>query len=448
MRCLPIALAAVACSGGLAPSDASVHFLEEGAPDTTLPPPTFVSLSAPDFVSSSRLFELTVSGALEEETVYLIGAGAEAAGEGPCPRPLGGYCLDLTRPVGIAGIEVVGPDGGATVVREAPPYAGATNCFQAAIMRGIAGVDSALSNVVCVDFCADVDGDGDGFCDEFDACLGDDRAGDTDGDGACDDADPCPLDFFDDSDGDSICDSEDLCPGADDALDTDDDGIPDACDGPPRGLYAAEGRNGSRGTSFHFIDVDAGTSTYVADLEFALTGLSFDSDGVLWGIEANGVSASRIVQVDPETGTFTHISTTSVGIQPSAFAWHSDGILYGWTESGDDLVTIDPWSGAVSVQDSGIGTYDNCAATIDGQWIMKVATSFYNFGASPTGGSWVGMSSGLPWTSSGNGCAELDGYFYMGRGDTNLWRCDVWAASCTDTGIWIDDGIDALAGWN
>lgn len=82
------------------------------------------------------------------------------------------------------------------------------------------------------------DSDGDGICDEDDACPGlDDALIGT----SCDDGDACTEnDVYDnncncagiyaDSDGDGVCDADDICPGGDDNIDTDGDGIPDACD--------------------------------------------------------------------------------------------------------------------------------------------------------------------------------------------------------------------------
>ena len=75
--------------------------------------------------------------------------------------------------------------------------------------------------------CACDDADGDGVCNEDDACPGEDDTLDTDGDGVPDCLDPCPEDNPDDTDGDGICDSDDPC---DDSIDTDGDGIPDCTD--------------------------------------------------------------------------------------------------------------------------------------------------------------------------------------------------------------------------
>ncbi len=74
------------------------------------------------------------------------------------------------------------------------------------------------------------DSDLDGVCDDIDICNGDDATGDTDFDGVCDDLDPCPLDNPDDADLDGVCESDDLCVGDDATGDTDGDGVCDDID--------------------------------------------------------------------------------------------------------------------------------------------------------------------------------------------------------------------------
>jgi hypothetical protein len=165
--------------------------------------------------------------------------------------PLGGYCLDITRPVGHQGVGVADGAGMATTGLVAPPFLESQYCFQAAIVRGVGGIVSALSDVHCVTFCSVDDDDGDSICNEYDACLGDDATGDSDGDGVCDSddecpgeddflesdgdgvpdcLDPCPADNPDDSDGDFVCDSDDVCLGDDATGDSDGDAICDSDD--------------------------------------------------------------------------------------------------------------------------------------------------------------------------------------------------------------------------
>ena len=203
---------------------------EERPRDESLPPPTVISLAVEPIVQIGTPFTLSATDALEGERVFYVVGGDP--GVGPCPLPLGGYCVGLTRPVIFAGANTADGEGGSSLDLVAPPWPDSVQCFQALIIRGPGGINSALSNVECVHFCGR-DDDGDGVCDELDNCDGNDAAGDTDGDLVCDDIDPCPLDAADDSDGDTVCDSDDLCPG-DDLLDSDSDGVCDAldaCDG-------------------------------------------------------------------------------------------------------------------------------------------------------------------------------------------------------------------------
>ena len=248
---LALALLLAGCTVEPAPSADVLDFSDEGPEDAALPPPTRIAIDAPAFVTVGRPFSVDVSGALEGERVFVGVASEHVPGAGPCPRPLGGYCLDISRPVGFGGVGTIGGDGTEGIDRVAPPYAGAEHCFQAVIIRGPAGIDTAFSNVECVEFCADEDADGDGVCDAFDICIGADER-DDDGDGICNDSDTCPggpdgvdsdddgvCDHLDtcpgglddaDADGDGVCDLLDACPGFDDRLDEDGDGLPDGCD--------------------------------------------------------------------------------------------------------------------------------------------------------------------------------------------------------------------------
>jgi hypothetical protein len=226
-------------------------FVADAHPDATLPPPTVVTLEGPSFVTVGASFDLGVPDAMDGERVFFA-IGAEE-GEGPCKRAIGSYCLDLVEPVSLEAVGETDDLGRAVASLTAPRYAGSSACFQAVIQRGPSGIYSALSNVVCIEFCAADDADGDGVCDAFDVCPdGDDAAdldedgvcdaldecwggpddADEDGDGFCDLIDVCPGGADDaDADGDGVCDALDACAGFDDAIDEDGSGVPDGCDG-------------------------------------------------------------------------------------------------------------------------------------------------------------------------------------------------------------------------
>ena len=196
-----------------------------------LPPPTYVELTGPAFAMVRTRYDLQIEGALESEGAILV-VGPDA-GDGPCIRRLGGYCLGLEEPVSRYADAVVDGSGRAVFELVAPPWPGTRYCYQAVVPRGPSGIATALSDIVCVDYCSTEDADGDGVCNAFDTCPdGDDRR-DRDADGICDALDLCPEDVGEpDEDGDGICDPVDVCPGGVDA-DTDGDGVLDGCDSAP-----------------------------------------------------------------------------------------------------------------------------------------------------------------------------------------------------------------------
>lgn len=267
------------CQGTVEPAEplaVEMPFVSDTLPDDQLPPPTEITLEGPSFATVETTFELGVPDALDGERVFFA-IGAEE-GPGPCKSAIGGYCVSLVEPVSLQAVAETDDLGRAVASLTAPRYAGASACFQAVIQRGPSGIYSALSNVVCMDFCAADDADGDGVCDAFDACPDGDDAADLDGDGVCDALDECwggPDDadedgdgFCDlidvcpggaddaDEDGDGVCDVLDACPGFDDAIDEDGSGVPDGCDGAD--LSNEVIWDGYRYASIDDVPVDAG----------------------------------------------------------------------------------------------------------------------------------------------------------------------------------------------
>ncbi len=231
LRLLPAVFVA-ACSSPSSVMDGA-PLGPEVAPNPALPPPTAITLTAPAFAMVRTSYNLDIEDMLPGEMPYLV-ASAEI-GEGPCHRFIGGYCLDLIRPLEVVGRYEADDLGRTRISLEAPPWPGTRYCFQATVRRGLAGAATGLSEPLCIDFCAAVDGDGDGICDTYDVCPGGDDLSDRDGDGICDALDLCPTEEGEpDADGDGVCDLDDTCPGGPDDVDTDDDGVCDtldACEG-------------------------------------------------------------------------------------------------------------------------------------------------------------------------------------------------------------------------
>ena len=115
------------------PMSTAAVFGPEVLPDATLPPPTSITLTGDAFVTVDREILLDVSDALPEEDVFLaVGA---APGEGPCRAWLGGYCLGLERPVGLAARAVADGEGRAQFSLPAGRWVGAEYCYQAMVRR-------------------------------------------------------------------------------------------------------------------------------------------------------------------------------------------------------------------------------------------------------------------------------------------------------------------------
>ena len=80
------------------------------------------------------------------------------------------------------------------------------------------------------------------------------------------------------------------------------------------------------------IDSDTGTVTtiggdYTATLTTALSGMAYDSSGVLWGIAGSPFANVSIGTIDPATGDYTLIGTDNVGSLSGA-AFGPDDTLY------------------------------------------------------------------------------------------------------------------------
>jgi DNA-binding beta-propeller fold protein YncE len=95
----------------------------------------------------------------------------------------------------------------------------------------------------------------------------------------------------------------------------------------------------------------------VGSTGFGVTGLAIRPDGVLYGVTSAPGSGERfLVQIDRATGAATPIGGP-LGLNVADITFIGD-TLYGWSESGDDLATIDLTTGvATIVGSSGLGTF-------------------------------------------------------------------------------------------
>jgi DNA-binding beta-propeller fold protein YncE len=116
---------------------------------------------------------------------------------------------------------------------------------------------------------------------------------------------------------------------------------------------------GGRNTTSDLLVLDPATGGLldsVGSTGFGITGLAIHPDGVLYGVTAAGPEDRFLVEIDRATGGATPIGgPLGHSVADITFIGNT---LYGWSESGDDLATIDLTTGvATIVGPSGIGTF-------------------------------------------------------------------------------------------
>ncbi|MFT4626931.1 MAG: hypothetical protein ACI8PZ_005612 [Myxococcota bacterium] len=388
---------------GLTPADFDLETAE-----TPSAPPTLLSLTGPAVAEPGGPVRFEVGGALEGERAWLLVGGEEAPGAGPCASVLGGYCLDLTRPVGIYDSAIADAEGVATIDTDAPIWPGASACFQVVVMRGPAGVFSGLSDVVCMTACDEGDTDGDGVCDEFD-----------------------------------------LCPGEDDTLDDDADGTPDGCQ---RKLLAGTGVASSWFDYYYYymhggagplysIDLDTGVVTHIMDTNYAITGLTTGPDDTIYAI-AGGARldplGGNVYTIDLEARTTTLLAA---GDEAKGSLEMVDDMLWVVSEA-DSCLTIDPDDGTRTVLPGvpdGRGT--GHALAWDGDVLWRVAAnSLYTLDA-----DCEQTVVALPGAADyrGGGATWYRGELYLVY-ETELFTINTITGERTGTGIEIPYQADAL----
>jgi hypothetical protein len=225
-----------------------------------------------------------------------------------------------------------------------------------------------------------VDSDGDLVPDGCDACPGGDDRFDIDDDTVPDACDVCPGsdDRLDgdgdlvpngcdiclvgddavDSDGDTVPDACDVCDDGDDRVDLNGDGVPDACENDF--LYVSDGTAGASGNLYR-VTLDTWEVETIGPIGLPVNAMAFAPDGTLYGVTArvDGVNR-RLITIDVETGAATVIAeividsgSSTSGVPEITFL---GGVLYGWSESGDDLIRIDTATAAATRIASSQGT--------------------------------------------------------------------------------------------
>lgn len=400
MRYLTPLLVLAACNTG---SDVTfdandMSTWEEVADSGQLAPPGF-GLVVDGRPLRGETLTIRVSGLSAYEPVLLGVSGSDAGG--PCYAYFGGVCLDITAPVRNAGYDYTDESGTFTWELAIPDGAvGSTACFQAAVRRGPGGADSLVSNTFCTELEDDRDGDGLGDLAEIEAGLDPD--------------DP-------DTDGDFVRDGDDCEPLNPEVYFCTD-------------IYAAIGS--CRGSGLFRLDMDSGDEERTCALSRGYTGLTFHSDGHLYGLgdNCNGGGVYRIDTETCEEEFIAGLSSSRNGMLAS------DGFrLLGGTCSS--LEYIDVATGEIEPLGYDIGACRGASITSDKYGQLYWADDGF--------GTFDG-SSADPMIAPAN--VYQGSTFYKGKliglngGCSNLYSYDPETGEETNVGFGFSDcGVDSIA---
>jgi uncharacterized repeat protein (TIGR01451 family) len=134
--------------------------------------------------------------------------------------------------------------------------------------------------------------------------------------------------------------------------------VPAVAHATPYELLGATGGGGPGSSTSNLFRIDpaTGATTTVGPLGQALTGMAYDPvNGILYGVTTGNSTCARcLVTINTATGAATVVheldrdGDTSNQDTVSEVAFRADGTLFGWSENGDDLVTIDLATGATT----------------------------------------------------------------------------------------------------
>lgn len=153
-------------------------------------------------------------------------------------------------------------------------------------------------------------------------------------------------------------------------------------------LLVGQGMAGSGVGNLYNVDPTTCTVTTIGAMGVSITGLAQAPDGTLYATEStqfNSLSDSRLLQIDPLSGVATPVGALTDsggsfvhGAMPDAMFVGST--LYAWTESGDDLTTVNTATGEVTViGNAGVGTAGSGLATDPSgvTWLIPSSNSLY-----------------------------------------------------------------------
>lgn len=202
-------------------------------------------------------------------------------------------------------------------------------------------------------------------------------------------------------------------------------------------------------SSLYLVDEATGAGTLIGtNLGYAVNSVAIDpTTGLMYASTTtwDTTAPDSILSVDPATGTATVIGATGIIRTARTLTFDSAGNLWGWSENGDDPVTIDKTTGAATVVGPGTGTGRQVMAFDSANNLILIqGTSVYTIDQ----GTGVATLNSTLTTDPGNGGAG----FHPTTGE--LWASDTSGQTLDsvirvtdvagDTSITIDTDITYL----
>jgi hypothetical protein len=166
-------------------------------------------------------------------------------------------------------------------------------------------------------------------------------------------------------------------------------------------LYGATG--GGTVSNLYTIDQATGAATVIGPIGHGVTGMAYN--GTMYGITTTTPACSRcLITINLATGAGTVIGP--LGLTISEVEFGANGTLYGWSESSDELASINLTTGAATtIPGSGIGTFGDGMALVGGvMYVMPEGSNgtYYIVNTATGGVTAAGTLTNAPAGSVGN----------------------------------------------
>ena len=171
-------------------------------------------------------------------------------------------------------------------------------------------------------------------------------------------------------------------------------------------LYGALGST-TVNSNLYVMNTSTGAATPIGLTGQALTGMAYDNaNGTMYGVTSQNAACARcLVTINLTTAAATVVGPLTLTISEIEFG--SNGTLYGWSETGDVLASINLTTGtATTIPPSGIGTFGDGMALVGGvMYLMPEGDAGTYYTVNTTTG--LATAAGTLTGSPGAGCCSV-----------------------------------------